>query len=44
MLFFPALSVPFYSLYVTAGFTDIIDGTVARLKNQTSGSGILICV
>ena len=39
MLFFPALSVPFYSLYVAAGFTDIIDGTVARLKNQTSVFG-----
>lgn len=36
MLFFPAFSPGFYALYLTAGLTDIIDGTVAR-KTGTVG-------
>ena len=37
LLFFPPLSPAFYILYLTAGFTDMIDGTVAR-KLGTAGA------
>ncbi|MGN0635718.1 MAG: CDP-alcohol phosphatidyltransferase family protein [Acutalibacteraceae bacterium] len=37
LLFFPPLSPAFYVLYLTAGFTDMIDGTVAR-KLGTAGA------
>ena len=30
MLFFPALSPVFYILYIIAGVSDMIDGTIAR--------------
>lgn len=36
LLFFPAFSVPFNTLYLLAGFSDMIDGTVAR-KTGTAG-------
>ncbi|MBR6873934.1 MAG: CDP-alcohol phosphatidyltransferase family protein [Ruminococcus sp.] len=39
ILFFPAFSVPFYALYLTAGFTDMIDGAVARKTGTVSGFG-----
>lgn len=39
LLFFPALSVHFYMLYITAGFTDMIDGTVARKTGTVSDFG-----
>lgn len=39
LLFFPALSPMFYVLYVISGFTDMIDGTVARKTNTISEFG-----
>lgn len=39
LLFCPALSAPFYVLYITAGFTDMIDGTVARKTCTVSEFG-----
>ena len=39
LLFCPALSVPFYMLYIIAGFTDMIDGTVARKTGTISEFG-----
>ena len=39
LLFCPALSPMFYVLYLTAGFTDMIDGTVARKTNTASAFG-----
>ncbi len=39
ILFCPALSVVFYSLYITAGLTDMIDGWVARKTNTVSAFG-----
>ena len=36
LLFFPALSPEFYVLYITAGVSDMIDGTIAR-KTGTAG-------
>ena len=39
LLFFPAFSPAFYILYLTAGFTDMIDGTVARKTNTVSEFG-----
>ncbi|MGN0631909.1 MAG: CDP-alcohol phosphatidyltransferase family protein [Ruminococcus sp.] len=39
LLFCPALSVPFYVLYTAAGFTDMIDGTIARKTNSVSEFG-----
>lgn len=39
MLFFPALSSEFFILYVIAGFTDMVDGTVARKTNTVSEFG-----
>lgn len=39
LLFFPALSIPFYVLYLIAGFTDMIDGTVARKTGTVSEFG-----
>lgn len=42
LLFCPALSPTFYVLYLAAGLTDMIDGTVARKTNSVSefGSGL----
>ena len=39
ILFCPVFSVAFYSLYITAGLTDMIDGWVARKTNTVSESG-----
>lgn len=39
LLFCPALSPTFYTLYFVAGFTDMIDGTVARKTNTVSEFG-----
>ena len=39
LLFFPAFSLAFYIVYLFCGFTDMIDGTVARKTNSTSKFG-----
>lgn len=39
LLFFPVFSVQFYILYLFCGFTDMIDGTIARKTNSTSNFG-----
>ena len=36
MLFFPVFSSGFYILYLFCGFTDMVDGTVARKTNAES--------
>lgn len=39
LLFVPAFSPIFYILYLVAGFTDMIDGTIARKTNTDSEFG-----
>ncbi len=39
LLFCPVLSPAFYMLYLIAGFSDIIDGTIARRTNTVSEFG-----
>lgn len=39
LLFCPAFSVTFYMLYISAGFTDMIDGSVARKTDTVSEFG-----
>ena len=39
LLFFPAFSLAFYIVYIFCGFSDMIDGTVARKTNSTSQFG-----
>ena len=39
LLFFPAFSPAFYALYLAAGITDMIDGTVARKIGKASEFG-----
>lgn len=39
MLAYPAFSAPFYVLYLICGFTDMIDGTIARRTNSSSVFG-----
>lgn len=39
LLFFKPLSIEFYSIYILAGFTDMIDGFVARKTNTVSNFG-----
>ena len=39
LLFFPAFSLAFYIVYLFCGFSDMIDGTVARKTNSTSQFG-----
>ena len=39
LLFFPAFSPAFYAIYLTAGLTDAIDGTVARKTGTESEFG-----
>lgn len=39
LLLFPAFSPTFYVFYLLAGFTDMIDGTVARMTNTVSEFG-----
>ena len=39
LLFFPAFSSAFYTLYIICGLSDMIDGTIARKTNSTSELG-----
>ena len=39
LLFFPVFSFGFYSLYLFCGFTDMVDGTIARKTNAESAFG-----
>ena len=39
LLFFPAFSPWFYALYLVAGVTDMIDGTIARKTGKASEFG-----
>ena len=39
LLFFPVFSMPFYIIYLFCGFTDMIDGKIARKTNSTSKLG-----
>ena len=39
LLVFPAFSVAFYITYLFCGFSDMIDGTIARKTNSTSKFG-----
>ncbi len=39
LLFFPAFSIAFYITYLICGFSDMIDGTIARKTNSTSKFG-----
>ena len=39
LLFFPAFSLDFYSIYLLCGFSDMVDGTIARKTNSTSKFG-----
>ena len=39
LLFYQVFSRMFYSLYLIAGFTDMIDGTIARKTNSVSDFG-----
>ena len=39
MLLYPACSPPFYCCYLLAGFTDMIDGTIARRCGAVSDFG-----
>ena len=42
LLFFPAFSAEFYILYILCGFSDMIDGTIARKTNTASELGAKI--
>ena len=39
LLFFPAFSLAFYIIYLLSGFSDMIDGTIARKTNSISKFG-----
>ena len=39
LLLFPVFSFGFYSLYLFCGFTDMVDGTIARRTNAESAFG-----
>ena len=39
LLFFPVFSLEFYVIYLLCGFSDMIDGTIARKTNSTSKFG-----
>ena len=39
LLFFPAFSVGFYTVYLFCGFCDMVDGTIARKTNSVSKFG-----
>ena len=39
LLFFPAFSLEFYITYLLCGFSDMVDGTIARKTNSTSKFG-----
>ena len=42
LLCFPAFSVGFYIVYVLCGFSDMVDGTIARKTNSNSSFGAKI--
>ena len=42
LLFFPAFSAAFYMVYIICGFSDMIDGTIARKTNSASELGAKI--
>ena len=42
LLFFPAFSLDFYITYLLCGFSDMVDGTVARKTNSISELGAKI--
>ena len=42
LLFFSAFSVEFYIIYIICGFSDVIDGTIARKTNSTNELGAKI--
>ena len=42
MLFLPAYSIAFFITYISCGFTDMIDGTIARKTNSNSEFGAKI--
>ncbi len=42
LLFFPAFSTEFYIIYIICGFSDMIDGTIARKTNSTGEFGAKI--
>ena len=39
LLFFPVFSLEFYIIYLLCGFSDMVDGTIARKTNSTSEFG-----
>ena len=39
LLFFPVFSLEFYVTYLLCGFSDMIDGTIARKTNSSSKFG-----
>ena len=39
LLFFPAFSLDFYITYILCGFSDMLDGTIARKTNSSSKFG-----
>ena len=39
LLFCPVFSIPFFILYLTAGISDMVDGTLARKTNTASEFG-----
>lgn len=39
LLFFPVFSLDFYITYLLCGFSDMVDGTIARKTNSTSKFG-----
>ena len=39
LLFYPVFSVGFYGIYLLCGFTDMVDGTIARKTNSVSEFG-----
>ena len=39
LLFFPVFSEAFYSIYLLCGFSDMLDGAIARKINSASGFG-----
>lgn len=42
LFFFPVFSLEFYIIYIISGFSDMIDGTIARKTNTTSEIGAKI--
>ena len=42
LLFFPAFSDAFFMIYIICGFSDMIDGTIARKTNSASQLGAKI--